>query len=474
MTNETQEFNIAKLPPHAIELEESILGSLMNEKNSIYDIIDFVKPEIFYNNANSKIFKAIFNLFVEKKSMDILSVMEQLKKQGELEMIGGLFYLMEINNRATSSHNIESHAQIVYQKYLQRELIKVCSDGLNKAYTDTSDVFELLNNIQEEVFNLMSIKNTKDVRSIKDLVNESILDLEQPPINGLTGVGSGFMAVDEVTNGWQESDLVIIAARPAMGKTAFVLSCARNASVRFNKPTLVFSLEMSSKQLTNRLVSSETGITQDRILKRTVLDTELITIRDATNKLTESKLFIDDTPALSLLDFTAKARRMKRKENIGLIVIDYLQLMRGKGEKNREQEISTISRGLKAVAKDLNIPIIALSQLSRALEARVDKRPMLSDLRESGAIEQDADMVLFLHRPEYYGITEDVRKESVVGLCEVIIAKNRQGITHTAKLDFNGSRMRFKDWRIQKEIDVDIYKNDFITSNLEEEEETPF
>jgi replicative DNA helicase len=473
MINEIQTLVLGKLPPQAIELEESVLGALMLEKNAIYDIIDFSKPEMFYKDAHKKIYKAIYNLFSDKKPTDILSIQEQLKRQGELEMVGGLFYLMELHGRSTSAINIEQHAQIVYQKFLQRELIRVCTNTVSDGYQDTTDIFELLNKVQEEIFILQSVRNSKDMRSINDLVKESIIDLEKPPIDGLTGVGSGFMSIDEITNGWQKQDLIIIAARPSMGKTAFILSCARNAAVRFKKPTMIFSLEMSSKQLTNRMISAETGITQDRILKRTVLPSELESIREVTSKLTGSKLFIDDTAALSILDFTAKARRMKRKHDIGLIVIDYLQLMRGKGEKNREQEISTISRSLKAVAKDLDIPIIALSQLSRALESRADKRPMLSDLRESGAIEQDADVVGFLYRPEYYGVTKDERGDSVVGLCEVIFSKNRQGVTHTAKLDFNGSRMRFKDWRIQKDLDSDVYKNDVITNDITEEE-TPF
>lgn len=472
-----REFNsvsgLGKLPPQVIDVEEALLGKLLSQGGMFLEVSDKLKEQSFYKDAHQKIYKSMQDLFVDSQPIDIISVMTKLSSKGQLEIIGGRFYLMELTNRAIWGDNVSFQAKIINEKFIQRELIRISVKSMGMAYEDTADVFELSEYMQSEVFELISINHNKEVSSIKHLLEEGINDLEKPVIDGLTGVGSGFHSIDSITNGWQESDLIIIAARPAMGKTAMVLGCARNAAVQFKVPTLIFSLEMSSKQLINRYISSETGITQDRILKRTVYDTEIENVRLVTKQLSDAPLFIDDTPALSLMEFTSKARRMKQKHGIGLIIIDYLQLMKGKGEKSREQEISSISRGIKECAKNLNIPIIALSQLSRGVENRADKRPMLSDLRESGAIEQDADMVIFLHRPEYYGVTQDPRGNSVVGLCEAIIAKNRKGIVTTAKLDFNGARMRFKDWDKQIEADVDVYKNDHINSN-KEEEDAPF
>lgn len=470
----TSEF-IGKIPPNALDVEEALLGKILIESNTFLEISDRINENMFYKDSHQKIFKAIKRLFISSNPIDIISVSSELRSSGELESVGGAFYIMELSNKGVYGDNAVFQSKIIAEKYIQRELIKISTDAINRAFEDTTDAFELSDKIQSSVFDLVSINHNKEVKSIDSLLNESISDLEKPSINGLTGVGSGFHSIDSITNGWQPSDLVIVAARPAMGKTAFVLGCARNACIQFKTPTLVFSLEMSSVQLTNRLISAETGITQDRILKRTIYDNEIANIRSTTAELSKAKLLIDDTASLSIMEFTAKARRMKQKYNIGLIIVDYLQLMTGNGEKSREQEISNISRNLKKVAKDLNIPIIALSQLSRGVESRADKRPMLSDLRESGAIEQDADMVIFLHRPEYYGITTDAKGESLIGLCEAIISKNRKGITTVAKLDFNGARMRFKDWKYQKEIDTDVYKNDYI-NNLSsiEEEDTPF
>lgn len=457
---EYQSGRLGKLPPQALEVEEAFLGKILSQGNLFLEVSDKINENAFYTDSNQKIFTAIKNLFIDSHPIDVISVSSKLKSTGDLEMVGGMFRLMELTNRAVWGDNSEFQAKIINEKFIQREIIRVSTQAISTAYQDTSDPFEISDFIQTEIFNLVSINHNKEIISIGNLLNDGIKELEKPIKDGLTGVGSGFHSIDSITNGWQPSDLIILAARPAMGKTSLLLSLARNATVMFKKPTLIFSLEMTSKQLTNRLISSETGITQDRILKRAIFPNEIANIRSVTKELSDSKLMIDDTPALSLMEFTAKARRMKQKHDIQLIIIDYLQLMVGKGEKNREQEISSISRGLKSVAKTLDIPIIALSQLSRGVEARADKRPMLSDLRESGAIEQDADMVLFIHRPEYYGVTKDARGSSVIGLCEVIIAKNRQGITATAKLDFNGARMRFKDWNNQSEADVDVYKND--------------
>lgn len=476
MNDKIKQITVGKLPPQAIDVEEALLGKILIESNTFLSISDRIDENMFYTDAHQKIFRAIKNLFIASNPIDIISVSTELKSTGDLEIVGGMFYLMELSNKGVYGDNSVFQSKVISEKFIQRQLIRISSEAINEAYEDTTDAFELSDKIQSSVFDLVSINHNKEIKSINTLLNDSITDLEKPSIDGLTGVGCGFHSIDSITNGWQPSDLIIVAARPAMGKTAFVLGCARNAAIQFKTPTLVFSLEMSSLQLTNRLISAETGITQDRILKRTIYDNEIANIRSTTAELSKANLLIDDTASLSIMEFTAKARRMKQKHNVGLIIIDYLQLMTGKGEKSREQEISSISRNLKKVAKDLDIPIIALSQLSRGVETRADKRPMLSDLRESGAIEQDADMVIFLHRPEYYGLTTDAKGQSIIGLCEAIIAKNRKGITTVAKLDFNGSRMRFKDWRSQKEIDTDVFPKDSLSqiNFIPEEEDIPF
>lgn len=445
-----------KLPPQAVELEEAVLGALMLDKESYLSIGDFLKAEMFYKDNHVKIFTAIQKLFTDSSPIDILTVRSQLVKQGELEMVGGAYYLTQLTERISSAANIEYHARIVYQKYLQREMIRISTDTIQAAYEDTTDIFDLHSNNQSEIFNLFSFTNGRNIDTIETLVNEGIEELSQPKVEGLTGIGSGFYELDDLTNGWQKSDLVIIAARPAMGKTAFVMQCARNAAVDFNKPVVVFSLEMAKRQLTQRLIAGETFIMLENIQKRNLEDYEKLRLKSATEKLRKSPLHVDDTPALSVELFRSKCIRLKKKFDIQLIIIDYLQLMTIAGSKkngNREQEISKISAALKSVAKELNVPVIALSQLSRAVESRpgMAKRPMLSDLRESGSIEQDADQVFFLYRPEYYGITEDADGNSVHGLCELINAKNRHGATDTIKVKFIGKYTKFMDW-IEKPI----------------------
>ena len=442
------------LQPQAPELEEAVLGALMLEKDALSAVIDILKPEVFYKDAHQKIFESIQKLFTASSPVDILTVCAQLRQQGDLEMIGGAFYITELTNRVASAANIEYHARIISQKFIQRELIRISTDIINQSYEDTSDVFELLDYAEKNLFDIAQNNLRRDSRKMDDIVKESLKMLES--LRGkediLTGVPSGFTALDRVTNGWQKSDLVIIAARPAMGKTAFVLSCARNAAVQFNKPVVVFSLEMSSVQLTNRLISGEAEIEQEKIRKGQLEDWEWHKLTSKIGNLSEAPLIIDDTPALNVFEFRAKCRRLKAQYDIQMIIIDYLQLMQGKadgkgGGGNREQEISSISRALKQVAKELNVPVIALSQLSRAVENRPggSKKPMLSDLRESGAIEQDADMVLFLYRPEYYGLDQDENGNPTAGIGEVIIAKHRNGETGTVPLRFIGKYVKFAD-----------------------------
>ncbi len=444
---------LGKIPPQAVDLEEAVLGALMLEKDALSAVIDILKPEVFYKDGHQKIFGAIHNLFQKSSPIDILTVTAQLRQSGELEIVGGAFYITELTNRVVSAANIEYHARIISQKYIQRELIRISSEIITNAYEDTTDIFDLLDHAEKSLFDIAQNNLRRDSRKMDDIVRESLEALEKlkDKVDGLTGIPSGFTALDRMTSGWQPSDLVIIAARPAMGKTAFVLTCARNASVQFDKPVVVFSLEMSSVQLVNRLISGEAEIEQEKLRKGNLAEWEWQQLHSKIGKLTEAPLFIDDTPALNVFEFRAKCRRLKAQYDIQMVIVDYLQLMHGKSEGkgggNREQEIGSISRALKSVAKELNVAVLALSQLSRAVESRPgnSKKPMLSDLRESGSIEQDADMVLFLYRPEYYGLTEDEEGRSTLGVGEVIIAKHRHGETGTVPLKFIGKYVKFAD-----------------------------
>jgi replicative DNA helicase len=452
-TNPNPYTGLGKLPPQAIDLEEAVLGALMLEKDALSSVIDILQPAVFYKENHQKIFQAIHVLFEKTSPVDILTVTAQLRQQGDLEMIGGAYYITELTNRVASAANIEYHSRIIIQKFIQRELIRISTDVINSAYEETSDVLELLDRAEKNLFEIAQNNLRRDSRKMDDLMHETLKEIDElrKKTDGLTGVASGFTELDRMTSGWQKSDLVIIAARPAMGKTAFVLTCARNAAVDFNKPVVVFSLEMSSVQLVNRLISGETQIEQEKIRKGKLEEWEWEQIHSKIGRLESAPLIIDDTPALNIFEFRAKCRRLKSQHDIQLIIIDYLQLMQGKadgkGGGNREQEIGSISRALKSVAKELNVPVIALSQLSRAVENRPggSKRPMLSDLRESGSIEQDADMVLFLYRPEYYGLEQDENGKSTAGIGEVIIAKHRNGETGIVQLKFVGKYVKFTD-----------------------------
>jgi len=461
ITNPTPYAGLGKLPPQAVDLEEAVLGALMLEKDALSSVIDILKPEVFYRDNHQKIFQAIRTLFEKTSPVDILTVTAQLRTQGELEMIGGAYYITELTNRVASAANIEYHSRIIIQKFIQRELIRISTETINNAYEDTTDVLDLLDKAEKNLFEVAQNNLRRDARKMDDLLHESLKEMEllKDKKDGLTGIASGFTELDRMTSGWQKSDLVIIAARPAMGKTAFVLSCARNAAVDFDKPVVVFSLEMSSIQLVNRLVSGETEIEQEKIRKGTLEEWEWQQIHSKIGRLEQAPLIIDDTPALNIFEFRAKCRRLKSQHDIQLIIIDYLQLMHGKSDGkggNREQEIGSISRALKSVAKELNVPVIALSQLSRAVENRPggSKRPMLSDLRESGSIEQDADMVLFLYRPEYYGLEVDEDNNPTQGVGEVIIAKHRNGETGRVRLKFVGKYVKFTDLETTDSFDA--------------------
>ncbi len=439
-----------KLPPQAPELEQAVLGALMLERNAVNEAIDILQAESFYVEAHKRIFSTILDLFKNDQPIDILTVTEELKKRGELDVVGGAFYISQLTSKVASSANVEYHARIISQKHILRELIRISAETTRDAYDDSADVFDLLDKAEQDLYAITSGNLKRNYEPMSDLIQDAIANIEnaKSKTGGVSGVPTGFVELDKLTAGWQRSDMVIVAARPAMGKTAFVLSMARNIAVEHKKAVAVFSLEMSSTQLVTRLIASEAGISSEKLRKGELNDQEFAILHQHIARLTNAPIYIDDTPALNIFELRAKARRLKSQHNVDLIVIDYLQLMTGGGDNrggNREQEISSISRSIKSIAKELDIPIIALSQLSRAVETRGgDKKPMLSDLRESGAIEQDADIVCFLYRPEYYKIYEDERG-STLGIGEVIVAKHRNGALDTIRLRFIPELAKFAD-----------------------------
>lgn len=440
-----------RIPPQAIDLEEAVLGALMLEQNALTAVIDILKPEVFYKESHQVIYAAIHRLFAKSEPIDILTVTNELKSSGELELIGGAYFITQLTNRVASTANIEYHARIISQKYIQRELIKISSEIIKDAFEDTTDVFDLLDKAEKNLFAVSENNFRRDYDSMQALVKEAINDIQSARDHdgNLRGIPSGFTELDRVTAGWQKSDLIILAARPGMGKTALVLSMARNIAVDFNIPIAVFSLEMSSIQLVTRLISSETLLPANKLKKGNLENYEWEQLNAKIGKLVDAPLFIDDTPALSIFELRAKCRRLKAQHNIQMVIIDYIQLMSigGDNKGNREQEISTISRSLKALAKELNVPVIALSQLNRSVETRAgSKRPILSDLRESGAIEQDADLVCFIYRPEYYKIDQDEEGNSTRGMAEIIIAKHRNGALADVKLQFIDKFAKFLDF----------------------------
>ncbi|MCC7454877.1 MAG: replicative DNA helicase [Crocinitomix sp.] len=429
-----------KLPPQAVDIEEAVIGAMLLEKNAVNDAIDILQPESFYKPAHQKIFATILELFANSESIDILSVSERLRKKGELQLVGGPGYIAQLTNRIASAAHIEYHARIISEKFILRSLIEVSSEVIKNSYDETKDVFNVLNEAEEGLFKIAEGNLKKSYGKIGDLVQEAMEEIQKASENsdGVSGVPSGFTDLDRLTSGWQKSDMIVLAARPGMGKTAFVLSMAKNTAVQFGQGVAIFSLEMSSVQLTKRLMAMETGISSEKLRKGFTSQDDWDLLHSRINALAEAPLFIDDTPALSIFELRAKCRRLKMQHDIKLVIIDYLQLMNaGSKSGNREQEISTISRSIKEIAKEINVPIIALSQLSRSVETRGgDKRPMLSDLRESGAIEQDADMVLFIYRPEYYGLIEDENGMPTEGIGEIIVAKHRNGSLDTVRLRF--------------------------------------
>jgi len=442
-----------KIPPQALELEEAVLGAMMIDKKGVDDVIDILHPEAFYKEAHQLIYEAIFVLFQNSEPTDLLTVANQLRKTDNLESVGGDFYLVRLTQKVASSAHIEFHARIILQKYIQRKLISISSEIIEEAYDETVDVFDLLDEAESKLFEVTQGNLKKGSETSEGLVAIAIKKIQEiSNKKGMSGAATGFTRLDELTSGWQPSDLVILAARPGMGKTAFVMSMAKNMAIDFDQPVAIFSLEMSSVQLITRMISSETGISSGKLRKGNLEPHEWEQLNVKVKNLTKAPIFIDDSPSLSIFDLRAKARRLASQHGIKIIIIDYLQLMTAgtsqKGGGNREQEISTISRNLKALAKELNIPVVALSQLSRAVETRGgSKRPLLSDLRESGAIEQDADIVSFIYRPEYYGLTEwdDEERTPCEGQAEFIVAKHRNGGLENIRLKFTAHLAQFSN-----------------------------
>lgn len=440
-----------KIPPQAIDLEEAVLGAMLIDREAIDTVIDILHPDVFYKESHQHIYKSIYHLFQTAQPSDIFTVSEQLRKDGQLDAVGGDYYLVHLSQKVASSAHVEHHARIILEKYIKRSLISVSSKIEEESFDDTTDVFDVLDGAEAKLFEISQgnlKRSTEDAQTLVSQAIKRIQDISNK--EGLSGIASGFEKLDALTSGWQNSDLVVIAARPGMGKTAFVLSMAKNIGIRFETPVAIFSLEMSSVQLITRMISSETGLTSEKLRKGNLQPHEWEQLNVKVKNLAKAPIFIDDTPSLSIFDLRAKARRLVSQHGIKLIIIDYLQLMHsganGTGSGNREQEISTISRNLKALAKELNVPVITISQLSRAVETRSGtKRPLLSDLRESGAIEQDADIVSFIYRPEYYGITEwdDDERTPCMGQAEFIVAKHRNGGLDNIRLKFVGHLAQF-------------------------------
>ncbi len=488
--NSAKTTDYGKVPPQAIELEELVLGALMVQKDALSLVDEILKPEHFYKDAHKEIYTAIVNLNSKQEPIDIFTVVEQLRKNGKLEEIGGPYYITTLTDKVGSAAHIEFHAKIIVQKHIARELIRVASTIETKVFSEENDIDELMQEAEGMLFEISQQNIKKDVVQINPVIEEARERISKAAENksGMSGVTSGFHALDKVTSGWQKSDLIIIAARPAMGKTAFVLSMAKNIAVDRRIPVGVFSLEMSNVQLVNRLIVNVCSISGEKIKSGQLEQDEWKQLDTKIRDLYDAPLYLDDTAALSITQFQSKARRLVKNHGVQLIIIDYLQLMNASGLKfqSREQEISMISRSLKGLAKELDIPIIALSQLNRNLEGRSGndaKVPQLSDLRESGAIEQDADIVCFIHRPEYYKIYE-VENKDMRGVAQIIIAKHRNGATGTVNLKFKNDYARFMnedDDRYQTESVIlpsrsnrENYQNDLDTPLPSHNNDVPF
>ncbi len=443
-------MELGKVPPHDIEAEQAVIGSMLTDTDAVTSAIEVLKAEDFYREDNKEIYEAILNLYNRSEPIDIITVKAELESMGKFEQVGGLEYLAELPEKVPTTANAMKYIKIVEEKSTLRRLIKTANEIIELGYSPTEEVDDIMENAEKKIFNIMQDKNQKGYSPLKDVLVESFTKLEElyNRKQHITGVPSGFIELDYRTAGFHGSDLVLIAARPAMGKTAFALNIATYAAVKANIPVAVFSLEMSKEQLVNRILCSEAMVDSNKVRTGKLEEDDWTKLAEAIGPLSEAEMYIDDTPGINIMEIRAKCRKLKLEKNIGLVVIDYLQLIQGTNKRggSREQEISEISRSLKILAKELNIPVIALSQLSRAAEQRPDHRPMLSDLRESGAIEQDADIVMFLYRDDYYN--EDSEKKNIA---EVIIAKHRGGSTGTVELLWLGNYTKFVN--IEKRFD---------------------
>lgn len=438
-----------RVPPQAVEVEQAVLGAMLIDREAVPKALEVLDQECFYRDAHASIFQAMMSLFDKSEPVDVTTVSEELRRRGQLEAVGGAYYLTELTMKVTSAANVEAHAYIVLEKAILRKLIQAASEIARRSYNPVEDPLELLDEAEQKIFRIAERRMRKSSLSLSKVIGETLEMLEKihGQRGGVTGVPTGFTYLDNLTGGFQSSDLIIIAGRPSQGKTALALSIARNAAVDHGVPVAIFSLEMASQQLVLRLLAAEARVDAHKLRTGRLSEDEWPKLSTKVHRLADAKIFIDDTPALAILELRAKARRLKAEHNIGLVIVDYLQLMQGpRDAENREKEISMISRSLKALAKELATPVVALSQLSRAVETRSGRRPVLSDLRESGAIEQDADVVIFVHRPELYGerFLEDGQTPSE-GIAEIIVGKQRNGPTGTIQLAFIKEYARFEN-----------------------------
>lgn len=426
-------MELGRIPPHDIEAEQAIIGSMLTDKDAVIAAVEVLQEQDFYREDNKIIYSAILNLYNRAEPIDIITLKSELKSMGKFEAVGGLEYIVQLPDKVPTTSNVEQYIKIVEEKSMLRALIKTADELITLGYDPTQEVEQVIDIAEKKIFQVMQKKNQKGYSSIKDILVDTFTQLEQlyNQKESITGVPTGFVDLDYRTSGLHNSDLILVAARPAMGKSAFALNIATNAAVRAKVPVAIFSLEMSKEQMTNRILCSEAMVDSAKVRTGKIDDDEWTKLAATSGELSEAGIYIDDTPGISIMEIRAKCRKMKLEKNIGLVVIDYLQLVQGSNKKggSREQEIAEISRSLKILAKEIDVPVIALSQLSRAPEQRIDHRPMLSDLRESGSIEQDADIVMFLYRDDYYN--EDTEKKNIA---EVIIAKHRSGATGTVEL----------------------------------------
>lgn len=435
-------MDLGKVPPHDLEAEQAVLGSMLTDKDAVIASIEVLKPESFYREDNRIIYEAILNLYNNSEPIDIITLKSELESLGKFEQVGGLEYLASLPDKVPTTANVQKYINIVEEKGILRNLIRTANEIIDLGYDPTEDVEDIMDNAEKKIFNIMQNKNQKGYTPIKDVLVETFNQLEElyNQKQHITGVPTGFSELDYKTAGFHGSDLILIAARPAMGKSAFALNIATNAATKANVPVAIFSLEMSKEQMVNRMLCSEAMVDSNKVRTGKLEEDDWVKLAGTIGPLSEAEIYIDDTPGISVMEIRAKCRKLKLEKNIGMVVIDYLQLVQASSRRigSREQEISEISRSLKILAKELDVPVVALSQLSRAVEQRPDHRPMLSDLRESGAIEQDADIVMFLYRDDYYN--EESEKKDIA---EVIIAKHRAGSTGTVELLWLGSYTKF-------------------------------